>query len=454
MIQLKQIQKYLIPTFTFLFLGIVYFVLPPSFNEAQRRMVVLFLLCAFLWATEFIPLYATSFVAIIGAILLLTRPGGVMLADANTYQEFLIPFASPIIMLFLGGFVISEAMRKHSLDRILTKKLLGLFGQKPFHVLTGFLFITVFLSMWMSNTATTAMMLGMVKPILANLDEKEPFRPAIVLAIAFGANIGGIGTPIGTPPNAIAIGALEAVGIHISFISWMFMAVPLVIVLSLSALLVLRFLFYPKIDRVLLPEVAPIIFGKDGQRVALIVLITIGLWLSSGWHGIPESVVSLLAVTVLVASRLVHQQDLRNIRWDILILMWGGLTLGAAMNKSGLTHLLIGMEWFTGTGWMVFMTLCLGAVGLSTVMSNTVAATLILPIAVGLQGFDPTVAGVAVALSCSLAMMLPISTPPNAMAFSTEAVSVKQMVIAGFYVSVLCLSLMLAGALFIIPAIL
>lgn len=448
------IKKTAFPVLLFALTIIVYFGLPASFGEPQRRMSAFFLLIAVLWATEYIPLYATSFTAIIGSIFLLARPGGIMNADVNAYQEFLVPFSSPIIMLFLGGFVIGEALRKYSIDRILTGRMLTLLGSKPVHVMSGLMFMTAFLSMWMSNTATTAMMLAVIKPILESLDKRDRFRSGMVLAVAFGANIGGIGTPIGTPPNAIAMGILESEGIHISFISWMVIGVPLAFILICITIAVLRLLFPPDAERIELPDTEVPALSTEGKFVSLIVLGTIFLWLTSWWHGMPEAVVSLCAVTLLVGSRLIHQTDLRNIRWDILILMWGGLSLAEAVNKSGLTGLIISMPWFSGSGWVVFISLCLCAAGFSTVMSNTVAATLILPIAVSLHGVSPVSAGVGVALSCSLAMVLPVSTPPNTIAFSTEAVSAKQMGVAGLITSFICLSLMLAGSYHIIPAVL
>ena len=219
--------------------GFVYLALPETCLEPARRTAFIFVLAALFWAFEIIPLYATSLGVVLMLILGLARPGGVLDMDQNGYKIFLLPFSSPVVMLFFGGFMLAAAMHKYGVDHLLAKWLLKLFGNRPYFVMLGFMVTTACLSMWLSNTATAAMMIVMVGPLLSCLDSDDAFRKALALSIPFGANIGGIGTPVGTPPNAIAVGILSDHGIHLNFLSWMLMAVPLASVILILTSVIL-----------------------------------------------------------------------------------------------------------------------------------------------------------------------------------------------------------------------
>ena len=163
------------------------------------------------------------------------------------------PMASPIVVLFFGGFVLAGALNKYNLDLLIAQKLLHVCGTRPSMILLGFMCITALLSMWVSNTATAAMMIVMARPIIGKMKQQEPFRKSLPLAIAFGANVGGMGTPVGTPPNAIGIGILSDAGIHIGFMSWMLMAIPIVIISLAVVWTTLMFFFPPQIKEIVLP---------------------------------------------------------------------------------------------------------------------------------------------------------------------------------------------------------
>ena len=423
----------------------VYALLPESASEAARRAAFIFVFAAAFWSLEIIPLYATSMVVVLLNVFMLARPGGVLDMDASGYQTFLVPFASPVIMLFFGGFVLAAVMHKYELDRLIARQLVRWFGQKPFWVMTGMMLTTAFLSMWMSNTATAAMMIGLVRPLSEQLDADDPFRTGLVLSIPFGANIGGIATPVGTPPNAIAMGILAQHDIHLNFLDWMKMAVPLSLVLLAVVAGVLHVLFRPKYREVKLEIAGGRSLDRRAVGVIVVALLTVGLWLTSGQHGIPEALVGLLAAGLYAATGLMDKDDFKNLEWDVLILMWGGLALGRGMEISGLSEWVVTLPIFEFSGILLVAVAALVALLMSTVMSNTATATLLIPIMIVIPTSNPIVLAINVALACSFAMALPVSTPPNAIAFASRMIRSQDMLRAGALISLLSWLLLLPG---------
>ncbi len=429
----------------------VYMLMPETTPEAARRVAFIFAFAALFWALEIIPLYATSMVVVLLNIFMLTRPGGILDMDHTGYQTFLLPFASPVIILFFGGFVLATALHKYGIDRIIAQQLMKWFGKKPFWVMLGMMGTTAFLSMWMSNTATAAMMIVMVRPMYEQLEKDDPFRVSLVLSIPFAANIGGIGTPVGTPPNAIALGIMAQHGIHLNFVQWMLMAVPLSIILLMVIAGILFFMFRPKHHEVELSISANTKTGYRAKGVIIIGVFTILLWLTSGLHGIPEALVGLLAAGMYAASGLLNKNDFKNLDWDVLILMWGGLALGRGMEISGLSEWIVSLPIFEHHGFILFAIVCILAVVMSTVMSNTATATLLIPIIIALQTANPIMLAITVALSCSFAMALPVSTPPNAIAFASNIIRGNDMFKAGSLISVISLIILLLGYNMVLP---
>ena len=428
----------------------VYFLLPESCPEAARRTAAIFTIAALFWALEIIPLYATSILTVLFLILFLGRPGGVLGFDKGGFKTFFFLFSSPVIILFFGGFTLAKALGKYGVDRILARNLLKLFGHHPYSILLGFMITTAFLSMWISNTATAAMMIAMIHPILHNLEQDDPFRKSIVIAIAFAANIGGIGTPVGTPPNAIALGILGDHGIFLNFVTWMKMAVPLVILLLFCTSLILYFLFKPKKRCLEFTIQKKYGIQKESKIVIGITVLTIALWLSSGWHQIPEAIIGLLAAGILTALGLLHRNDIKDLDWDILILMWGGLSLGKGMQISGLTNWILSLPLFSYEGFLLISVLAIVAAILAMFISNTATANLIIPLAISLPQQNPVVLAVTAALACSFGMVLPVSTPPNAIAFSTGTFSSKEMFQSGILVCIVSLCIVLLGYQFVL----
>lgn len=430
---------------TILIGAFIYFILPESCPEAAKRTAFVFVVAAAFWAFEIIPLYATSLVVVLLEILLLGKPDGVLGMDKSGYTVFLVPFSSPVIMLFFGGFILATAMQKYHVDRLVAGRLLHVFGEKPFCIMLGFMITTAFLSMWLSNTATTAMMIAMIMPLLAGMDADDAFKKALAIAIAFSANIGGIATPVGTPPNAIALGILAEHGIYLTFLSWMKMAVPLALLLLLLTAGILFIVFRPKHAMLDLKIEGVSSLSLNGKIAVVIALGTVVFWLTSGWHQIPEAVVALLAAGFYTASGLLDRNDLKKIDWDILVLMWGGLALGKGMQVSGLADWILNWHVFSHPGLVLVAAFCIAGALLSMFISNTATANLIIPLAVSIPGENPIILAIVIALSCSVGMALPISTPPNAMAFSTNAFSSRDMFKAGILVCAISLIVMLIG---------
>ncbi|MBP9865275.1 MAG: DASS family sodium-coupled anion symporter [Candidatus Omnitrophica bacterium] len=416
-----------------------YFLLPADCPEPARRAAGIFIIAAIFWACEVIPLFATSLVVIVLEILLLSGPG------LKTYTSFLTPLANPVIMLFLGGFVIARAFHKHRVDEWLAYHLIGGTRRSAYSLLLGFMGVTAFLSMWLSNTATAALIFALIRPFLDKLSPTDPYRKSLVFGVALAASFGGIATPVGTPPNAIAIALLAKHGYVIHFFDWMKMALPLTVLLILVTSVILSWCFRSEnlslsFDR----ETAPP-FTMQAKGVLLIAVTTVLLWLTAAWHGIPEAAVALAAVAALGAFRYVEPSDMRRIEWDVLILMWGGLALGAGIESTGLAGWLIGLPIFASQGIVLAFTLVAVTVFTSTFMSNTATVNLLIPIVLSLPGEAKYALAILIAISSSLDFPLPMATPPMAMAYATGELKVSEMLRAGFLVTLAANAILFVG---------
>ena len=369
------------------------------------------------------------------------------------YKSIMAAFADPVIMLFLGGFVLAIAASKVGLDVILAKALLRPFGKNPKMVLLGFLFIIGVFSMFMSNTATAAMFLTFLAPVLATLPQDEKGKIGLALAIPIAANLGGMGTPIGTPPNAIALGALQNAGVDITFVDWMLKMVPYVIIMLLLAWVLLMFMFPFKTKAIELKiegtSDAP---KRDKIIVAITFALTIILWMGEAVFKVSANIVALIPFALFTVTGVFTSKDLKEIDWSVLWMVAGGFALGTALNRTGLASCLINAVPFAS--WNIILVMLAGGFLcylLSNFISNSAAANLIVPIlaVVGTALLDDTTAAegfiaigglktllVGVAMSASLAMCLPISTPPNALAHSTGIINTRQMTVVGLIVGV------------------
>ena len=371
------------------------------------------------------------------------------------YKSIMASFADPVVMLFMGGFVLAIVASKYGMDAAIAKALLGLFGKRPKFVLLGFLIVISVFSMFMSNTATAAMMLAFLAPVLKSLPEDETGKVGLALSIPVAANLGGIGTPIGTPPNAIALGALENAGYTISFVDWMSRMVPYVIVMIAIAWVLLQLFFPFKSDRIELK-----IESKAGKKdwrtyVAWITFfVTILLWVTESLTGINSNIVALIPLAVYTCTGVFSKEEIKEINWSVLWLVAGGFALGTGLNKTGLAATLINAIPFS-TMDVVLVMIIAGFICyfLSNFISNSATAALLVPIlvVVGTAMSDPSAANNAqfvslggmyamipfIAMCASIAMLFPISTPPNAIAASTGLVQTKDMAKVGIIIGVI-----------------
>ncbi|MBT9150508.1 MAG: Sodium-dependent dicarboxylate transporter SdcS [candidate division WS2 bacterium] len=424
--------KKLITIVLAIILGYVVYLLPiPDLPVGGRITLGILVIGAILWITEAIPLYSTSLLVLFLNLIFLARVIEVPI------RTFISPFFDPVILLFLGGFALSAGLSKYGLDEIFTQAIVSRVGNSPRKVLLGIMAVVAFLSMWMSNTAATVLGMSLSLLIVKNLEAKDPFSLAIVLGVPFAANIGGMATPIGTPPNAIAIGLLRAQGIELSFLRWMSVGLPLAIILFLFTYWILITFFKPKAKAVELKISTSKKLNKT-QIIALVTfLITITFWLTGEWHKYDPAVGALIPAIVFTGLGILNHDDLGQLGWDVLLLIGGGLSLGVAIEKSGLSQWVVSQaSGLQLNPMMVFIFFALFTITLTTFISNTVTASLIVPIGISLVSAEPTSIAIIIALSASIAMILPISTPPNAIAYSSGLIKVKDMAKVGTIIAI------------------
>lgn len=423
----------------------------------EQRTIAIFVFAALMWMFEIIPTWTTSVLIIV--IMLLTisdsslsfMKGSGIPAEMGTfvsYKSIMATFADPVIMLFLGGFILAIASTKVGMDVQLARVLLKPFGKKSEFVLLGFLMVIGIFSMFMSNTATAAMMLTFLAPVLKTLPPDGKGRIALALAIPIAANLGGIGTPIGTPPNAIAFQYLnDSLHLDVGFGDWALRMIPYVLVMLFIAWLVLLKLFPFKQKTIELK-----IEGAHEKTwrtyvVWITFAVTILLWMTEQLTGLNSNVVAMIPVGVFCVTGIITKDDLKEINWSVLWMVAGGFALGLALTSTGLAEHLVTSIPF-GEWLPIAVILVSGFIGyfISNFISNTAAASLIVPIlcavSVGMgETLDPLGGSktllIGAVLCTSLAMLFPISTPPNALAHSTGLVTTKDMTKVGIIIGII-----------------
>ena len=425
----------------------------------QQRVIAIFVMAVMLWLTEAIPAWATS-VTIIFVLLFCVSNSSFKFFQGNDdeYGQLLDSvgimacFADPTIILFLGGFVLAIAATKSGLDVLMAKNLIKPFGKKSENVLLGFMLITGVFSMFISNTATAAMMLTFLTPVFKALPANGKGRIALTMAIPVGANLGGMGTPIGTPPNAFAYKVLndpEGLNMGSGFGQWMGFMVPMVIVMLLLAwFIILK--FFPFTQKTIELKIeGHVSHNWRTVVVAVTFALTIILWVFGKQFGINANTTAMLPIAVFAFTGVITAKDLQKIDWAVIWMVAGGFALGLAMNGTGLAENAIKSIPFSDLNPIVILIISgLVCFALSNFISNTATAALLIPIlsvvckgmgdSLGIIGGTATVLiGIAVAASC--AMSLPISTPPNAIAYSTGLIQQKDMARVGLTAGLLSL---------------
>ena len=394
-------------------------VVPPLFIDEKVYSTVISIagLCLLLWISEIVPPFVPTLILWTLAPMLLGP------IDAKYALPNVLSWAvDPVIALFFGGFVIGVATESSGLDKTLTRFAFRSSGKSFRKFLLSVVLITAFLSMWMSNIAAAALVLACLHPILEKFDTADVARRVTLVGVALAADFGGVATPIGTGPNAIAIASISATQ-PVSFVSWMVFAFPLTLgMLALSYAFLLwriRQIVVIGVDIAAPGETTntnPV--GNKTSRVAFIFILagTVLLWLTEPVHRIPAAVVALGSAAVIFLCGILKKKDLVKIDWSTLLLIAGGITLGRLLEQSAIVKEVAANVPFSSMDPTIgLFILCLTSATLSALMSNTATAVLLIPLATALIPSPST--AILIAVSASFGVPFLISTPPNAMAF-------------------------------------
>ncbi len=435
-------------------MALAVFALPFNISQEAKTVLAITVFIAVLWFTEALFLWVTAL--LIPALLVLFTPA--------TPIKVFAPFFDPIIALLLGGFILARAIEKHGLALKAACFFTNYFGNKRINFfLLIFLLMTAFFSFWLPNTATAALMMPIGLAIIAanKLKLDSNFGKIIALGIAYASNVGGIGTPIGTAPNLIAIRWLADSGIQVNFIDWMLRGAPLALVMTFIVWFVLIKMYKPEIKKL---NVVSAQFYSDlsaapgaaqaGKQmgsglnkkqflVSAVFILTVILWLTEPLHKIHNSIVAIFSLILLYGLKLLDQADLDKIGWGVLILVGGGLVLGGAMHQSGLDAIMANnfAELFAGqSNLLLFFGLSVGAIGLTVFVANTAAAAVLIPIMIpmaSILNINPIAIALLLGMVVSFDFVVPAGTPPNAIAYGTGCIKIKDMIKAGLLLSIL-----------------
>ena len=419
-------------------------------------------LCIFWWIFEPIPIPVTSLLP------LALMPMFGVLTPAQTGAAY----GSPLILLLLGGFLLSRGMESTGAHKRVALGVIRLVGSdSPRRLVLGFMIAGAVLSMWISNTATVLMLLPVALAVLDSAEQKERLAAPLLLGLAWSCSIGGLGTPIGTPPNLIFMQVYEdTTGLTIGFTQWMSWGLPIVVTLiALAALWLTRSL--PEKLKVTLPDA--VAWRSAEKRVLMIFGITAFLWMTragpfGGWRellGVPianDASVAFLAVIVLFISRddegrpLITWQEAASIPWGVLLLFAGGICLASAFAASGLSALageaLVGLA--TLPTYLMLLLICLAVMFMTEATSNTATTALLMPIlaaAALAAGVEPLLLMVPAAMSASCAFMLPVATAPNAVIYGTDRVAISTMFREGLLLNLVGAFVVSLGLWWLLP---
>jgi sodium-dependent dicarboxylate transporter 2/3/5 len=440
-------------------------------HPKAHSLLAVFLLVVVWWVTECIPIPLTALLIPV----FITTFG---IASAN---EAFAPFANPIIMLFLGSFILARAMSVHALDQKLAYSILSLkiIGHRKSRILFALGLTTAFISMWVSNTATAAMMypiaLGILSTFNSEKEESSSFGLVLLLGSAYASSIGGVATPVGTPPNLIAIGMLEKLAsFKITFFQWMLIGLLVAIPMYFALFLIMKFRLRKEKD----PKETHTAFSPENkktqkgltrpqQNVLIAFCVTVALWILPGLVSIilgrdsspslwlekhfPESVVAIIGASLLFILPVnlkrgqftLPLKEALKVDWGTLLLFGGGLSLGMQMFETGLADAM--GRFFISSGGssaslsLITLVSVVFSVCLTEVASNTAAANMIIPVIIAISkaaSVNPLPPVIGSAIGCSFAFMLPVSTPPNAIIYGSGLVSLTKMINYGFWLEI------------------
>ena len=422
-------------------LALTFLIKEPQFTDSQLYVLFLMFFAIGLWITEAIPPFAVSLFIIAYLVFTLGNPN--LNSAPQKIDRYVNTFSSSIIWLLLGGFFMATAMTKTKLDQQLLRATLLLSGTKPRNILVAVMFTTMTASMLMSNTATAAMVVAAIMPLVTSIG-KSGFSKALLLGVSIAVTVGGMGTIIGTPPNAIAAGILENSGQKIDFLTWMKYGIPVAIALTAISCFVLL--------RIFVKKSAPVSFEFMNKQktettkepttqrriVMVVIIITILFWLTTSVHGITVAAISAIPIVVLTLTGVLDNADIKKLPWDTLLLVAGGLSLGEALQSTGIMdHYANQLRTLSVSTTAFIFILCYATMIFSNIMSNSATATVLIPLGMAiLIGFESQVA-IAIGLATSTALFLPVSTPPNAIVYSTGLLEQKDFRIGGILIAIL-----------------
>lgn len=423
---------------------------------AQVSLALLFGV-AMLWVTELVPLAAAALVI----------PVVVVVAGISAPETVLQPFFHPIVVLFFAGFLLAEGMRRTGVDRVIALNILRRASLQPAFLMVTMMSLTAFLSMWMSNTASVAIIIPIALAVLEKIpDDGQPtgYRRALILAIAYSATIGGIGSAIGTPANILAMTFLnDLTGTNFGFADWFAYGLPMVVIMIpviwVYLMLVFRVKFHQvgsHLNRAIyereLKNEGPL--SRDQQLLFVVFAVVIALWLTDRWHNVHTAIVALGGVLVLFLFETIKKDDLNRINWNALLTFGGGLALGNVLVLTGVS------DWIALhlTGLVVLppllvvflvagLTLVIGAF-----ISNTACAAMLIPLAIPLAQIlhlDPRLLVVVIAIASSIDFALVVGTPPTMMAYATGLFDVQDIFKRGIVLDVIGILLLSFGVIWI-----
>lgn len=436
-------------------IGLTLLLKEPQFSDSQTYVLFLLFFSIGLWLTEAIPSFAVGLFII--AFLVFSLGNKWFNSEPQDIGKYANTFSSSVIWLMMGGFFLATALTKTGLDADLLKFTLRVSGTTPKRILLGLMLTTMVASMLMSNTATTAMVIAAVMPLLTNLGKKSSFTKALLLGVPLAASVGGMGTIIGSPPNLIAAGALENAGITIDFLHWMLYGLPLAIVITIVGYFLLMKLYVkdnqPISVEFLEKDGEQIVTGdlKNKRKIVMVVLLTtLILWMTSSIHHLSVAAVAAIPIVFLPMSGVMENSDVRGLPWDTLLLVAGGLSLGLSLQDTGLLSHYAGKIVTMQLNPLTL--LCLFAfisMLFSTVMSHTATSALLIPLGMAILPEYKMQVSLITGFAVSTAMLLPVSTPPNAIAYSTGFLDLKDFRVVGSIIGVLGPILVITWVMFL-----
>ncbi len=434
--------------------GLVFILKVPEFTVSQIYVLFILFFAIGLWVTEVIPPFATGLLIIAFLVFSLGNPN--FNPETQDIARYANTFSSSVIWLMLGGFFLASAMSKTALDAALFRFTVKLSGTNPRNIVIGLMATAMIASMLMSNTACTAMIIASVMPLLTSLGPKSGLGKAVLLGVPIAASTGGMATMIGSPPNVIAAGALENAGLSISFLEWMVYGAPVALVLTAvccTALILVYVKDKTPISLAFLETVKEDMSAemKIQRKIVLVIItVTVSMWLTGELHGISVAGVSAIPIVFLTLTGILTGKDVRTLPWDTLFLVAGGLSLGVALHHNGLLSYYADKMSSLSLSQITFMLFfAYATMAFSNIMSHTATATVLIPLSMAIMPGVKIEIAMIIGLAASSAMLLPVSTPPNAIAFSTGLLALKDFRLGGIIAGLLGPLLVVIWVLFI-----